>query len=132
MDPKKLDGHVEKEIQPKYAVLGVFVLSENTIWAHLGRDPKRGPNWNPMVPKGPPWAQKGPPWAQSAHLEAEGRLKGSLSPIGPMGPLGPGGTLLGAWGPIWTLFLGPNQKSQKLHISVGFNFLPVHLIFWGP
>ena len=62
--------------------LGLLFLSENNIWAHLGRDPKRGSNWTPMVPKGPPLGPKGPPWAQRAHLEAEGRLKGPLGPIG--------------------------------------------------
>ena len=61
----------------------VFALSENNIWAHLGRDPQTGPNWTPVVPKGPALGPpKGPPWAQRAHLEAEGRLKGPLGPIG--------------------------------------------------
>ena len=70
--PQKWDGHVEMEIQPKYADFVFFVLSENNIWAHLGRDPKMGPNWTPTVPKGPPLGPQGPPWAQRAHLEAEG------------------------------------------------------------
>ena len=56
-------------------------------------------------------------------------------PLGPMGdPLGPWETNLDPfWGPDPD---GPKcyflrkQKTQKLHISVGFPFLCVHLIFW--
>ena len=58
-----------------------------------GSGPKKGQNWTPMVPKGPPLdpkgpplGPKGPPWAQRVHLEAEGRLKGTLAAI----PIGGG------------------------------------------
>ena len=71
------------EIQPLYAVL-FFVLSENNIWALVGRDPKMGPNWTPMVPKGPPLGPKGPG-----------------SPMGPKGPFGGRRPTKGALGPYW-------------------------------
>ena len=66
-----------------------------------------------------------------------------------MGPLGPWGTLWAQWGtlwdhrgPIWILFgsrprwaqmlFSDKTKTRKLHISVGFPFVHVHPIFWGP
>ena len=82
MDPKKSDEHVDMEIQPKYAVFGFFVLSENNIWVHLGWDPKTDPNWIPMVPKGPQLGPKGPP-------------------MGPKGPFGGRMPNEGALGPYW-------------------------------
>ena len=53
-----------------------------------------GPNWFPMVPKDPPKGPKGPPWAQRVHLEAEGRLKGPLGPIGALAAIPIGGAIV--------------------------------------
>ena len=38
--------------------LGLFVFSENIIWAHLGRDPKRGSKLGPDGSRGSPIGPK--------------------------------------------------------------------------
>ena len=83
MDPKKSGGQVENSFQAEKDRFWDFVFYQKITFGPIwGRDPKRGPKWTRMVPKGPPLGPKGPPWAQRAHLEAEGRLKGPLGPIG--------------------------------------------------
>ena len=82
MDPKKYNEHVDEEIQSKYAFF-VFLFSQKITFGPMwGSAPKKGSQLDPVVREGPPLGPKGPPWAQRAHLEAEGRLKGPLGPIG--------------------------------------------------
>ena len=72
---------------------GLCVLSENNIWAHLGRDPKRvqiGPRWSQSVPH---WAQrvphgpKGSIWRSKADQRGPWFLLGTHAAI----PIGGGG-----------------------------------------